>query len=90
MYQLTTKALDILTNDKAIRRKVAAKMGVGESAIFVSIKQREGKSIATNYDGMNQLMDETGLRLKDLRVFVEEPTVIMPKIRKPYTRKTNV
>lgn len=67
MYVLTQKALDVLKKDKKIRKKVALTMGIGENAILMSMRNTKGRSIANNYDGLNMLIDETGMITKDLR-----------------------
>ncbi len=69
MYQLTDKAKDFLLTTPKARMKVAMRMGVTEQAILKSIKRKgNGSSIANNYDGFNQLIDESGLAAKELRI----------------------
>lgn len=68
MYRLTKKAIEALKNDRHLRRAVANSMGVGEEAIKASIAgQYEGRSIAVHKDGLDTLVDKTGLIIKDLR-----------------------
>ena len=69
MYQLTDKAKDFLLNNATSRMKVAMRMSVTEQAVLKSIKRKSGgRSIANNYDGFNQLIDESGLAANELRV----------------------
>lgn len=71
MYQLTPKALEILRHDIKIRRTVAMTMGIGEAAIWMDLN-RKGVSVAKNYDGLNKLLDLTGLTVHSAREIAPE------------------
>jgi hypothetical protein len=71
MYKLT-KAGKACFRNLATKRSVAIAMGVGEMAIYMNLKKFDGSSIATNYDGLNELMriskmDESVLREKKIK-----------------------
>lgn len=77
MYQLTPTALTILRENIEIRRKVAMTMGIGEAAIWMDINRkinRNGRSVAQSYDGLNKLLDLTGLTVHAAREIAPERT----------------
>lgn len=72
MYRLSDKAIEIITSNFHIKRKLAAAMGHGENAVVMDIRKTQGRNIAKNYDGMNKLADLTGIMINDLRTPIEE------------------
>ena len=66
MYRLTNKAINLLKTNVTLRTKVALGMGVGESAITMSLRRNKGESIANNFGGVQSLLAETGLKQDEI------------------------
>lgn len=69
MYILTPKAIEILKTTPNLRMRVAMRMGNTEQAVISSLykKGSNGRSIANNYDAINELIDSSGLTLDQIR-----------------------
>ena len=66
MHRLKKSVLKIIKENVQLRRALAYEMGVGEFAVYKSLRTTEGRSIAKNSLALMFLQNELKLEQKDI------------------------